>query len=506
MSRQVLQPFESYQKSRITFVQEVAELAKKDSNIELLYSAGAITLLKPLLMDSVSSIQQSSALALGRLANYSHDLAKSVIENNIISQLISTLSYQNRFFKKAACFVIRAVAKHSAGLAKAIVDANALDELVKCLEEFDPSVKEAAAWAIGYIAKHNAELASKVVNAKAVDSLIICLQEPEIALKRASALTLSYICQHSKQLAQPVVDLGLNQITFFLPYNDVPLKRNICLLLGNITKHDKDLSNQVMSKLDPQKLLSCLNENDNVVKHNAAFCLCKIAERSLENSQRIIENGGAAILVEFITNVKGEPRLYGILTLGFIASRKGYLASEIINAKAINQLQDALENETIQHIKAAACYALGHLGQHTPEHSKEVADANVLSTMLYHYMAYESTEDLKEQAKKALKKIIGKCTYLTALEPLLKKAPDNILSLILDQYVKHLKNSTHEKKQFIQNEGLKKLQELYPRLNSQLQEKIREINSYYPASIVKYYSPEFTNVFQNKLESNQTDE
>ena len=57
-----------------------------------------------------------------------------------------------RFYKKAAAFVLRAVAKHSPQLAQAVVDCGALDSLVICLEEFDPTVKEAAAWALGYIA------------------------------------------------------------------------------------------------------------------------------------------------------------------------------------------------------------------------------------------------------------------------------------------------------------------------------------------------------------------
>ena len=59
-----------------------------------------------------------------------------------------------RFYKKAAAFVLRAVAKHSPELAQSVVDSGALEALVMCLEEFDPSVKEAAAWALGYIASH----------------------------------------------------------------------------------------------------------------------------------------------------------------------------------------------------------------------------------------------------------------------------------------------------------------------------------------------------------------
>lgn len=65
-------------------------------------------------------------------------------------------SFQQRFYKKAAAFVLRAVAKHSPQLAQSVVDCGAVDALVVCLEDFDPGVKEAAAWALGYVARHNA--------------------------------------------------------------------------------------------------------------------------------------------------------------------------------------------------------------------------------------------------------------------------------------------------------------------------------------------------------------
>jgi hypothetical protein len=106
-------------------------------NIEALQQAGAMALLRPLLLDNVAryalgtadadnlmlswkqletsqlcplslclvltslhavhvtgaillnSIQQSAALALGRLANYSDDLAEAVVQNDILPQLVS---------------------------------------------------------------------------------------------------------------------------------------------------------------------------------------------------------------------------------------------------------------------------------------------------------------------------------------------------------------------------------------------------------------------------------
>jgi HEAT repeat protein len=500
MSRAVLQPFEEYQKARISFSQSIAELASRPQNIEALHAAGVMALLRPLLLDSVPSIQQSAALAIGRLANYSEELAESVVQNDIITQLIYSLQKPNRFFKKAACYVFKSVAKHSPELAEDIVKCGALEPLVQCLDEFDPSVKEAAAWALGFISKHNAELSQQVVEARAVDNLILCLQEPEILLKRAAAQTLAYICKHNEQLAQPVAENGLDTIVFFLSYNDTQLKRNICQLLGNITTHSADLATQVMAKINnPQKLLNCLKDPDDIVKKNAAFCVCEIVNKSPENSQAIVSAGGPSILVDFITNIKGEPRLYGILSLGFIAAFKDDLAMSVIQAKAIPQLRDALQNEPHQHIKSAACYALGHVGRHSPKHAKEVSDANVLSLMLYYYMDPNSTEDLKLKAKNGLKKIIDSCSNLNALEPLLHVAPENILKHILQQYVKNLKGNTNEMKNFAQNGGLQKIQELKGKVKDKLKALIDEINGYFPADIVKYYSPDYAEELLNKI-------
>ena len=62
MATPVLHCFEEYQKARISFVQTIAELSTHPQNVEALYSAGVMSLLKPLLLDVVPSIQQSAAL------------------------------------------------------------------------------------------------------------------------------------------------------------------------------------------------------------------------------------------------------------------------------------------------------------------------------------------------------------------------------------------------------------------------------------------------------------
>lgn len=145
-NRQILQVFETYQKARVTFVQTVADLSLRQQNVEALQGAGVMALLRPLLLDTVPTIQHTAALALGRLANTNEDLARAIVDGDILPQLVFSLAEQNRFYKKSAAFVLRTVAKHDPDLARAVVDAGALDPLITCLEEFDPSVKESAAW------------------------------------------------------------------------------------------------------------------------------------------------------------------------------------------------------------------------------------------------------------------------------------------------------------------------------------------------------------------------
>ena len=96
MSRAVLQVFEQYQKARVTFVQTVADLSTRPQNVEALQNADVMSLLRPLLLDNVPSIQQSAALALGRLANYNDDLAEAVVGNGILPQLVYSLSEKNQ--------------------------------------------------------------------------------------------------------------------------------------------------------------------------------------------------------------------------------------------------------------------------------------------------------------------------------------------------------------------------------------------------------------------------
>ena len=63
--------FEEFEKAKIKFAQQAADFASKPANIDNLHSLGVLKQLRPLLLDPTVSIQNSAALALGRIANHS---------------------------------------------------------------------------------------------------------------------------------------------------------------------------------------------------------------------------------------------------------------------------------------------------------------------------------------------------------------------------------------------------------------------------------------------------
>ena len=116
------------------------------------------------------------------------------------------------------------------------------------------------------------------------------------------------------------------------------------------------------------------------------------------------------------------------------------------------------------------------------------------------FMLPESSKDLKDKSKKALKNIIQMCTHVPALEPLLTLAPNNILTYVCAQFAKVLPQNLEAKRTFVQSGGFQRIQEIKAEPGSKLREYIDEINSHYPQDIVQYYTPNYADKLLQRLE------
>eukprot|EP00891_Asterochloris_glomerata_P008122 jgi/Astpho2/8122/fgenesh1_pm.00120_%23_20_t len=502
-TRAVLQVFEVYQKERVAFVTAVTEMAKKPPNVEALQQAGALKLLRPLLLDNVPSIQQSAAMALGHLANYSDDLAEAVVQAEILPQLVYSLAEQNRFYKKAAAYCLRAVAKHSPALAQAVVDCGSLSSLVTCLEEFDPGVKEAACFTLGYVAGHTAELAQQVVDAGAVPLLVLCVQEPELSLKRVAASALSDIAKHTPELAQGVVDAGA--VAYLAPLvvnQDAKLKRQVCCALAQIAKHSVDLAEVVVEAEVFPKILTCLKFPDELVRKHTATVVREVAKHTPELAQLIVGSGGVGALVDYISESKGNSRLPGIMALGYIAAFSETLGLAVIAERGLAPLVQALHEEPEDHMKSATAWSIGQVGRHTSDHAKAVADTGVLPLLVTLENDAHSSEDLKTKCRKALKAVVAKLTNLPALDMLVhRQLPESVMSMVLEQVGKVLANDPTSRSSFVHSGGLAAVQQMGEASGSSLREAVDIINSSFPEEIVRYYSPSYSQQLLQKLDA-----
>lgn len=421
--------------------------------------------------------------------------------NELLPQLCFSLGEQNRFYKKAAAFVLRAVAKHSPELAQAVVDAGALEALVLCLEEFDPSVKEAAAWALGYIASHTPDLAQAVVDAGAVPLLVLCVQEPEVSLLRITASALNDIAKHTPELAQSVADSGA--VTYLAPliqHDDSRLKRQVCSCLAQVAKHNVDLAEVVVEAEIFPKILTCLRDVDAFVRKNAATCIREVAKHTPELAKLIVNAGGAAALVDFVRESTGNVRLPGIMALGYISAFSETLALAVIVAKGVEALKEALLKEPEDHIKAAVVWTLGQIGRHTPDHAKALAEAGVLQPMVVLHVREDSSPDLQLKAKRALKAVLAKCTDSAALAPLLRDANEKVQKYVLAQYAAILPHDVAARKAFMQAGLLQMAQDIKRTAGPKVAESIAKINACYPAEAVRFSDAGYAQELLAKIE------
>lgn len=500
MAHLVLHHFEVYQKARVDFVKSIAEFALEPNSLEVMRHCDVMPLLRPLLLDNVPSIQISAALALGRLANCSDDMAEAIVEGDVIAQLVGSFEEQGRNFKKAAAFLFRSVVKHTPPLAQAVVDAGALDVLVPALEEMDASVKEAIAWTIDYISVHNGDLAQAVVDAGGVPLLVLCLQEPELSLKRISAAALSDISKHHPELAQAVLNQGaLPVFASLVEHHDTKLKRQVCACLAQIAKHSLELAETVANAGVFPKLLACVSDADEIVQKHAVTCIREMVKHDVGLADQIVRADGVPTLVNFLSESVGNARLPGIMALGYISAFSEEYSSVVINHEGIATLKDALVYEQEDHIKAACAWSFGQIGQHSSGKAQALAEAEILPILLENYMDDSASDDLRKKSGGALKSIIDRLTHLDALLHLELNAPPSLQSNLLRQFAKILPSDAAARREFYQSGCLQKISTVTGGNDEErLEELIMSICSCYPPEAVNSFKP---NYGQHLLES-----
>jgi len=501
MSRHLLKDFETYKNARRDFVRIVAEEASRPSNVQTLIDLEVLSLLRPLLLDNVSAIQQTAALAIGRLANSSEQIAIRVADAGILPEIVAGLNSQDKYIKQNSCFVIRTIAKHSAALAQKCVDSKALDPLVKCLESFESKVRESAAWALGFIATHTPELAQAVVDAGSVQFLITAVQEPELSLKRIAVSSLGDIAKHNPELAQNVIDArAIPTIAPLLKDSDSKLKHQVCATLAHIAKHSVESAELVVEAEIFPAAMHCLKDKEPGVRKAAATLIREIVKHTQELAQLVIRVDGAAALVQFLRPEQNNEPLHAVMAIGYIASFSQSLATSLLQADAAAAVLYVFTTAKLDHVKSSAAWTLGQLGKHSSETASKLASLNVLALLLEAHNSKEASEDLQLKTKRALKMIIEKCSEIEALQPLIERSPEAVLKYVLEQISKLLPKNAKMRVPFVTSGGFQAVQKIKAEPGSKIRDFIDAINACFPDQAVRFYSPQYPQALIQEIE------
>lgn len=500
-SRQVSQLFTEYEKARLNFVQCVAEFASRPSCIEHLQQARALDLLLPLLNDPCRQVRQNTPIAIGRIVQSDEQSARNALNSNILAMLLHDFDGQNKYYRTGALFILRSLCKHNEELAGIVLSNGGLDTLLACLEDFEVTVRQGAAWCIGYIAGHSPDLAQKVVDACAIPLLVLCLQESELALKQMSANALADIAKHNETLAYSVVDGGaVPHLARNLNNHDDKFKRQILFALSSIAKHSAELAETVVeADIFPSVLLHMAHACPDV-RRTAAALVRDVVKHTLQLAELVVNTGGIPALIELIQRECTDSQVAAITALGYISGHSDQLAITVLGNQGAMHLTRLLNECHCDATLAVSAWSLMQMGKHSPEHSRCVAEANALPRLLELYLSPTSSEDLKFKCKCCLKQVLQKCLVVPALEPLVTRAPPEILKYVLGQYSKILPEDPRARRLFVTSGALKKVQEIEATPGSTLMEYVQIINACFPEEIVRYYSPGYPENILDKVE------
>ncbi|EAY19496.1 Armadillo/beta-catenin-like repeat family protein [Trichomonas vaginalis G3] len=504
MSKQLIRDFDAYKKARHDFVSMVSEAAMKPDNINTLIELNVLSLLRPLLLDNVPSIQQMSALAISRLANVSEKNSEKIITTGMLPEIVNGLNSKDERYQKNLCQVIRSVSKHSQKLATKVVAGGCLKPLVECLKSESNVVCEAASSSIKAIAAHDSNLAQEVVEAGALAPLIKSINRAENTLRRTSISAIGSISRHTPQLAQACIEAkAIPTIASLLSTtNDSKLKTQACLALANIATHSVDTAELVVEEKIFPSALTCFTDADADLRVAAAKLVLEIVKHTQELAQGVVGFGGCQSLVEYIRSSKTD-MIPAVKAVGAIASFSPSLALSLLEAGAGRACLGVFVSSKSAECKAVAARTVGMLGKHNAQTSLKISSMNALSLLFQAMNDPDGDEELRAAVKEAMVDIIKNCEDITALEPLITTSEGEILCHVLERISNLLSKNPKVRAPFVSSGGFRSVQLLQADNDPNLKKLIDAINDCYPDQAVRFYSPNYVEELNKEVDAHK---
>ncbi|XP_050528700.1 sperm-associated antigen 6-like [Daktulosphaira vitifoliae] len=500
---------ENFNKSKLNFVQSLADLASREAHVECLRINLVIQLVSPLVTDPNPTIRTNLILLFSRMVGHSEASAKDILKSpHTITQIFECIIKENKYYKKNSMDFIKNICKHSSSIAIPVITKyGGVSAIMICMDDFDLLVRESALQAISSVARHGPEPVVMLVNAGVLSHITICLKEQHVNLKLAALVALESIAKLNPDMAQEIVESSSLPFVISLleqPCINIKIQRNALTLIRSIVKHSLSLAeNAIEADLFPS-VLHLMAHPDELTRTHAAQVVSELVKHSVQIAQLVVNAGGIASLMNVIKLSKECSPNSAILAIGFISAMSTLLARVVIQSEVLLLFDNVLESNVGDITKADVVWAIGMIGQHSTEHSREVCARKALCFMIDTVKDSKSGPEIKSKCMNALILVLEKCDNLTTLNNLLNlSTPTAIIKCILNQFIKILSKNAKARRNFIENDNLKMIQELMKIPDSELHKSVQSINCFFPGDIVQIVSGNLPESVMQKVDSYQ---
>lgn len=346
----------------------LAELAKKEDNVDDVVEAGAVYAIVPLLTlrqelgqaDAATSsgddIEKEACFAIGLLAiKQAHQ--QRIADAGALPGLVALLkraplpsgSHNSTAggVARRAADAITNLAHENVSIKTKVRTEGGIPPLVALLESHDSKVQRAAAGALRTLAFKNEDNKNTIVECGALPHLVFMVRDPDTNVHYEAVGVLGNLVHSSPLIKKKVLEEGaLQPVIGLLSSPCTESQREAALLLGQFatTPQDNDgraavdYKTRIVQRGAVRPLIQMLGNDDAQLKEMAAFALGRLAQNQ-DNQAGICQGGGLKPLLNLLDSRNGSLQHNAAFALYGLADNDDNV-SEIIKEGGLQRLMD----------------------------------------------------------------------------------------------------------------------------------------------------------------------
>ncbi len=251
--------------------------------------------------------------------------------------------------------------------------------------------------------------------------------------------------------------------------------------------------------------ISNLLASNDLKKKAVAMRLCvSISKHGKESADSLAVFIGP-VCVEYLNTVPNEFKNDCLLTIGCISAENSSFCDNMVALNIFDVLYRILSStKSDSNIQSSSIWCLTHITKQSEEVATKCSEKGFIS-IAYHFLEVSQDAELQAKCERFLKTILPlSCSSDSMVCLLEKQVNPSILFLILKRLEKLLE-SNEERKKFLKNGHLHKLQTLrkfyFGSTSGKIVESIDKINQFFPSDVVQVCSPEYQDILSLKLDN-----